>query len=545
MKIAIAQLNYYIGNFEGNTKQMVEAIRQANSQKADIICFSELATTGYPPLDFLEFDDFIDLSYQVVDELKQYSDEVAIVIGTPRRNPMIEGKDLYNSAVVIYQGEIVHTQHKTLLPTYDIFDEYRYFEQASQWEAFQFKGKRIGLTICEDIWNVGNKNPMYTICPLDEMMPRNLDFVINISASPFNYESAKRRIGVIKANVARYKLPFFYVNHCGAQTDIIFDGGSMVMNQEGVIVDEMEYFKPQLKVYELDDVHRATVSKEQPKVKMELIRNALVLGIQDYFQKLSFSKAIIGLSGGLDSALTCVLAVEALGADNVRVLLMPGPFSSGHSVEDAIHLAKNLGIQYDIISINETYDSFNQALQPLFADRSFDVTEENIQARIRGVLLMAVSNKMGCILLNTSNKSEAAVGYGTLYGDMAGGLSVIGDLYKTEVFELSRYINRDQEIIPENTIRKPPSAELRPGQKDSDSLPDYEILDEILYKYIEEAKSPDNIVKEGADWELVRRICRMVNRSEFKRQQAAPVLRISRKAFGMGRRMPIVGKYLL
>ncbi len=545
MKIAIAQLNYHIGNFEGNTRQMIDAIRQANNQKADIICFSELATTGYPPQDFLEFDDFIDLSYKVVEELMQYSDEMAIVIGTPRRNPVIEGKDLYNSAVVIYQGEIIHTQHKTLLPSYDIFDENRYFEPASQWEAFHFKGKRIGLTICEDIWNVGNENPMYTICPLDEMISEDLDFVINLSASPFSYDAANRRIKVLKANVDRYNLPFFYVNHCGAQTEIIFDGGSIVMNQEGVIVDEMEYFKPQVKVYDLEDVRQAKMNKEQPKAKMELIQNALVLGVRDYFQKLGFEKAIIGLSGGLDSALTCLLAVEALGADNVRVLLMPGPYSSGHSVEDAIQLAKNLGIQYEIVNINETYDSFNHSLKPIFGDQSFDVTEENIQARIRGVLLMAVSNKMGCILLNTSNKSEAAVGYGTLYGDMAGGLSVIGDLYKTEVFELSRYINRDQEILPENTILKPPSAELRPDQKDSDSLPDYEILDDILYKYIEQTKSPEDIVEEGSDPELVRRVCRMVNANEFKRQQAAPVLRVSRKAFGMGRRMPIVGKYLL
>ena len=544
MKIAIAQLNYHIGNFEGNTRQMVDAVKQAAGQGADIICFSELATTGYPPRDFLEFEDFIDLSYRAIDKLKPYSDDIAILVGTPRRNPVKEGKDLYNSALVIHQREIVFTQHKTLLPTYDIFDEYRYFEPASHWEVFEFKGKKIALTICEDIWNVGNENPMYTICPLDEMMTDKPDIVINLSASPFSYDAAQRRIAVVKANVERYKLPFFYINHCGAQTEILFDGGSLVVNQKGIIVDEMSYFEKQIKVYDLDEVQRSTRPHEQTKDKMELIRMGLVMGVQDYFHKLGFEKAIIGLSGGLDSALTCVLAAQALGSENVRVLLMPGPYSSDHSVDDARQLAENLGIQYDIVQINEAYKSLNHILEPIFADRPFDLTEENIQARIRGVLLMAVSNKMGNILLNTSNKSEAAVGYGTLYGDMAGGLSVIGDLYKTEVFELARYINQEEEIIPVNTISKPPSAELRPDQKDSDSLPEYDILDEILFKYIEQTKSPEDIVEEGFDQDLVRRICRMVNTNEFKRHQAPPVLRVSRKAFGMGRRMPIVGEYL-
>lgn len=544
MKIAIAQLNYHIGNFEGNVQQMVDAIHQAREQEAELICFSELATTGYPPRDFLDFDDFIELSYDAIEKLKPFSEHIAIVVGTPRRNPVLEGKDLYNSAVVIYQRKIVFTQHKTLLPTYDIFDEYRYFELASQWGVFEFKGRRIAITICEDIWNVGNENPMYTISPLDEMKKEKPDFVINLSASPFSYDAAQRRIDVVKANVDRYHLPFFYVNHCGAQTEVIFDGGSMVINQDGVIVDELPYFVPKIQVYDLDEVRQTTESYEQPKNKMELIRQALVLGVGDYFRKLGFQRAIIGLSGGLDSALSCVLAVQALGAENVRVLLMPGPYSSEHSVDDAQELAENLGIRYDVVNINESYEAFNATLKPLFEDRPFDLTEENLQARIRGVLLMAVSNKMGDILLNTSNKSEAAVGYGTLYGDMAGGLSVIGDLYKTEVFELSRYLNRDQVIIPENTINKPPSAELRPDQKDSDSLPEYDVLDQILFKYIEQSKSPQDIVEEGFDADLVRRVCRMVNINEFKRYQASPVLRVSRKAFGMGRRMPIVGKYL-
>lgn len=544
LKISIAQLNYHIGNFEGNIAQMVDAIDQARREGADLICFSELATTGYPPRDFLEFEDFIDLSYQAVDHLKPYSQDIAIVLGSPRHNPVAEGKDLYNSALVLYQGKIVFTQHKTLLPTYDIFDEYRYFQPASAWKVWEFKGHKIALTICEDIWNVGNENPMYTVCPLDEMMSYEPDFVLNLSASPFDYTSARRRIEVVKANVERYSLPIFYVNHCGAQTEILFDGGSLVMNQDGVLVDEMPYFVPQIRTYQLQEVRQTTEVRDQPKDKMELVRQGLVMGIRDYFRKLGFGQAIIGLSGGLDSALTCVLAVEALGADNVRVLLLPGPFSSDHSVNDARQLAQNLDIQYDIVPINDAYQAITGSLAPVFKDQNFGLTEENIQARIRGLFLMALSNKTGHILLNTSNKSEAAVGYGTLYGDMAGGISVIGDLYKTEVFELARHINRHREIIPTNTITKPPSAELRPDQKDSDSLPEYDVLDVVLYQYIEQTRSPEDIIEQGFDPALVRRICRLVNINEFKRYQAPPVLRISPKAFGMGRRMPIVGKYL-
>src|SRR5690554_4991742 len=523
---------------------MVEAIEQARQDGADLICFSELATTGYPPRDFLDFEDFIELSYEAVDQLKPHSDDLAIVVGSPRFNPVAEGKDLYNSALVIHQGEIVFTQHKTLLPTYDIFDEYRYFEPANRWSVFEYKGKKIAITICEDIWNVGNANPMYTICPLDEMMADEPDFIINISASPFDYTSARRRIEVVRANVSRYKIPLFYVNHCGAQTEILFDGGSLVMNQDGVMVDEFSYFTPALRTYDLDEVRKNAENREQSKDKMELIRRGLVMGIRDYFRKLGFTRAILGLSGGLDSALTCVLAVEALGAENVRVLLMPGPYSTDHSISDARELAENLSIQYEVVPITKAYEAVVENLNPVFANQQFGLTEENIQARLRGLFLMAVSNKSGEILLNTSNKSEAAVGYGTLYGDMAGGISVIGDLYKTEVFELARHLNRHEVIIPLNTIIKPPSAELRPDQKDSDSLPEYAILDVILYQYIERSQSPEDIIALGYDPVLVRRICRLVNINEFKRYQAAPVLRVSRKAFGMGRRMPIVGKYL-
>ena len=544
MKIAVAQLNFHIGNFEGNTNKMIEAINSSKALGADMVCFSELATCGYPPRDFLEFDDFIHLAEESIEKLADHARDIAIVVGSPRINPVIEGKDHLNSVYFLYEGEVKFIQDKTLLPTYDIFDEYRYFEPASKHGVVAFKGKKIALTVCEDIWNIGNENPLYTICPMDEMMPYNPDFMINVSASPFSYGQAKTRERILKANTERYKIPMFYINHVGAQTELIFDGGSIVMSPNGTIYDEMPFFKECITVYDLDEVGRGTSSSIQDKDKISLIHDALVLGVKDYFGKLGFKRAILGLSGGIDSAVTAVIAQRALGKDNVRGLLMPSQFSSDHSVEDARKLAENLGIRYDIVPIKDIYDAFMEKCTPLFNGLPFNVTEENIQARIRGTLNMAISNKHGHILLNTTNKSEMAVGYGTLYGDLAGGLSVIGDVYKTDVFRLARFMNKDGEVIPENTITKPPSAELRPNQKDTDSLPDYEILDAILHLYIEETTDPQDIISAGFDEVLVRKTLKMVNINEFKRHQTAPVLRVSPKAFGMGRRMPIVGKYL-
>ncbi len=544
MKIALAQLDYHIGNFEGNLQKMLRKVEEAKALGADLICFGELATCGYPPRDFLEFDDFIRRSYASVEALQKASTGIGIVVGSPSHNPVVEGKDLHNSAYFLYDGAVLGVQHKALLPTYDIFDEYRYFEPASEFHTIEFKGKRIALSICEDIWNVGNENPLYTICPLDEMIPEKPDFILNISASPFSYAHAALRIHTVRANVERYKVPLFYTNHVGAQTDIIFDGGSIVMSPDGMVFDEMPYFEECLRLYDLDAVQKGGRSAEQPKEKVALMHDALVVGIRDYFRKLGFKKAILGLSGGIDSAVTAVLAAEALGADNVRVLLMPSQFSSEHSVNDARQLAENLGMQYDIVPIQPMFEAFETALKAHFTGLPFNVTEENIQARVRGTLLMAMSNKFGNILLNTTNKSEMAVGYGTLYGDMCGGISVLGDVYKTEVYDLANYLNRDKEVIPQNSIVKPPSAELRPGQKDSDSLPEYDILDRVLYQYIECRQGPRELVKMGFDEALVARVLRMVNINEFKREQAAPVLRVSSKGFGMGRRMPIVGKYL-
>ena len=544
MKITVAQLNFHIGNFEGNVAKMLVAIEAAKKDGADIICFSELATCGYPPRDFLEFNDFIRLAEEAVKTLANAAKGIAVVVGSPSKNPVVEGKDLFNSAYFLADGEVKHVAHKALLPTYDIFDEYRYFEPANEFQVVEYKGKRIALTICEDIWNIGNENPLYTICPLDEMMPQKPDFVINISASPYSHKQVEERKHVVRSNVERYGIPMFYINHAGAQTQLIFDGGSIIISPNGNIYEELPYFEECIRTFELDEVMAGEQVKEQAISKIKSIHDALVLGVHDYFHKLGFKRAILGLSGGIDSAVTAVIAARALGPENVRLILMPSQFSSDHSVNDARALAENLGSQYDIIPIESIYDAFKQKLNPHFWGTNFGLAEENIQARSRGVLLMALSNKFGNILLNTTNKSEMAVGYGTLYGDLCGGLSVIGDVYKMEVFELARFMNKDGEVIPENIITKPPSAELKPDQFDTDSLPPYEELDVILYEYIENKLGPQEIIDMGHDEKLVKRVLRLVNINEFKRYQTAPVLRVSPKAFGMGRRMPIVGKYL-
>ncbi|MBE2209276.1 MAG: NAD+ synthase [Saprospiraceae bacterium] len=544
MKIALAQINAHIGHFEGNVARMLAAVEEAKLQGADIVVFPELSTCGYPPRDFLEFDDFVHLADAAVQRLAEAARGIAILVGSPTRNPVPEGKDLYNSAYFLAEGAVRFVQHKTLLPTYDVFDEYRYFEPATQFRVLEFKGKRIAVTICEDIWNIGNENPLYTVCPLDEMAPLQPDLIINLSASPFNYAHSHGRISVVKANVERYGIPMFYVNQVGAQTELIFDGGSIVARPDGKIFDELPYFEECVRTYDLNEVLTQAGRGEQAKEKYRLIHDALLLGLRDYFGKLGLRQAILGLSGGIDSAVTAVLAARALGPENVRGLLLPSQFSSDHSVDDARQLAENLGIRYDIVPLAPAYESILQTLEPFFEGRPFDLAEENLQARIRALLLMGFSNKFGPILLNTSNKSEAAVGYGTLYGDMCGGLSVLGDVYKTEVYQLAEYINKDGEVIPRNSIVKPPSAELRPNQKDSDSLPEYDILDQILYQYIDRHQSPQDLIEMGFDEALVRRVLRLVNINEFKRHQTPPILRVSGKAFGVGRRMPIVGRYL-
>lgn len=545
MKIALAQLNYHIGNFESNTQKIIESIHMLEKQGADLVVFSELAISGYPPRDFLEFSDFIDKCQLALTEISKHCDKTAAIIGLPTYNLADKGKPLYNSAATIYKGKIISYTHKTLLPNYDIFDEYRYFEPNSIFNTVEINGVRIALTICEDLWNVQD-NPLYTIVPMDELKTSYPDVIINIAASPYNYHQTKIRKEILRKNAIQYGLPLFYVNHVGAQTELLFDGGSLVMDAAGEIVEELLYFEEDSRVIDLNAVRSGNYNKSVQKEisEIESIHNALVMGIKNYFKKLGFNKAILGLSGGIDSALTAVLAAKALGSENVYNVLLPSKYSSDHSVNDSVKLATNLGMPYDIISIEDAVLSFEDTLANKFKGLPADITEENIQARARGVILMALSNKFGYILLNTSNKSEAAVGYGTLYGDMNGGLSVIGDVYKTQAYELARFINKDAEIIPENIITKPPSAELRPDQKDSDSLPDYDVLDEILYQYIEKRKGPKEIIEMGFEKTLVERILKLVNTNEYKRYQTPPMLRISSKAFGMGRRMPIVARYL-
>lgn len=543
MKIAISQLNYHIGNFDFNEDKIIKDINKAKSNNTDLIIFSELSISGYPPRDFLEFDDFIRKCESSINKIAKHCIGIAAIVGAPSNNTSNKGKRLFNSAWFLNNGKVVHKVNKTLLPTYDIFDEYRYFEQNKDFNIIEYQDKKIALTICEDLWNVDDI-PMYSINPMDELISQNPDFIINIAASPFNYEQSKIRIDVLKKNAIKYNLPIYYVNHVGAQTELLFDGGSLIINAKGEIVEELDYFKEDYLEFDTSEISVRTPEVQKSFSKIELIHDALVMGIKNYFGKLGFKKAILGLSGGIDSAVTLVLAQRALGKENVEAVLLPSQYSSDHSIKDAEDLAKNIGIKDYIIPIKSIYESFEKSLSPFFKGLEFNIAEENLQARIRGVLLMAFSNKFGNILLNTSNKSEAAVGYGTLYGDMNGGLSVLGDVYKTDVFKLARFINKDEEVIPWNTITKPPSAELRPDQKDSDSLPDYDILDAILYEYIENRIGPDEIISKGYDKAIVKRVLKMVNTNEHKRYQTPPILRVSSKAFGMGRRIPIVAKYL-
>ncbi len=541
MRIALAQLNFHIGNYELNARKILDAIEQAKAQGADLVCFSELSTCGYAPMDLLEFPSFIEQSNEVLEKVREASDSIGVLIGAPRKNPELPGKRLYNSAFLFYEKKLIGFTDKALLPTYDIFDEYRYFEPAKKIRCLDFKGKKLAVTICEDIWDLVQPDPIYNYLPMDVLMKEKPDFAINLSASPFSWEQPGRRREVVIANAKKYKLPLFYVNQIGGNTDLIFDGGSLVVDQMGEINEELAMFKEDLKVFDTNEVKKNEgIGRMKSMEKTELIYKGLILGLRDFFGKSGFSKAILGLSGGIDSAVTAAVVCDALGPENVHGLLLPSPFSSEHSIEDALQLAENLGMTCETLPIESMYDAFIKSLEEPFGKTDFDTTEENIQSRIRGTLLMAFSNKKGYILLNTTNKSEMAVGYGTLYGDLAGGLSVLADVYKTEVYELAAYINRDTERIPVNSILKPPSAELKPDQRDSDSLPDYDILDKILFLFIERRKGKQEIIAEGFEPETVSRVLSLVNNSEFKRYQTAPVLRASPKSFGSGRRIPIV-----
>lgn len=550
MRFTVAQLNYHIGNFEANKEKICNAIRKARDEKSDLIIFSELSVPGYPPYDLLDRYDFVEKCDRAVSEIAAECTGITAIVGSPVINKNPEGKKLFNSALVLSEGKIIFTANKALLPTYDIFDEYRYFQPDRNFNVFHFNGFRIAITICEDIWdeqqfeNEFEKKRLYTVSPMDELAKQDPDFIINMSASPFAHTRIDAKTAVFRNKAAKHGIPLISSNQTGANTELIFDGASMIINGRGEICERLPFFEEEVKTFTYEEIFsHPPIIKEKKYDPVELIHKAIITGIRDYFSKSGIRKAVLGLSGGIDSAIVLCLAVEALGKENVRALLMPSRYSSEHSVTDSVILAEKLRVRYDIISIEKPFKAFGEELAPLFAGKPEDVAEENIQARIRAILLMAVANKFGCILLNTSNKSEAAVGYGTLYGDMAGGISVIGDVYKTDIYRLAGYINRNEEIIPRNIITKLPSAELRPNQFDTDSLPEYRILDSILYQYIDLQKPVEKISGDGITKEIVTRVINLINSNEFKRYQAPPILRISSKSFGQGRIMPLVARY--
>lgn len=540
MRIVWAQLYFQIGNLSDNALKIIEAIEQAQHNKADLIVFPELALCGYSPLDLLEQHSFIEKCKKELDKIAAHCTQIAAIVGAPLVNNSLAGKKLFNAAFFMQHQKIERVIKKTLLPDYDVFDECRYFEPNKNFELLELKNKKIALTICEDIWDSYEAN-VYSINPLQELIKQQPDFVINIAASPFHYRQYHHRNLIIKNKVLEYKIPFIYVNHCGAHAELIFDGGSRAFDAEGNLIAASPFFKEDIQYIDLFDKRVKPIETTDPD-KYQLIYDALVCGIKDFFEKQQFKKAVLGLSGGVDSALVLCLAVAALGKENVYAVLLPSPYSTEHSISDSLELVKNLSCPHTIIPIENSFNEILSTLEPSFKNTVFNVAEENIQARLRGLILMALSNKFNYILLNTSNKSEIAVGYGTLYGDMCGSLAVIGDLYKTEVYNLCQYINRNKEIIPQNILTKAPSAELRPGQKDSDSLPDYALLDKILNYYIEQGCSSEEIIAKGYQHETVLIILNMVQRNEYKRRQAAPILRVSSKAFGLGRKMPLVAK---
>ena len=552
MKIALAQLNYIIGDFEGNLSKIAAAVAEASSSAAELVVFSELSICGYPPLDLLERKEFILTCNQYIEKLASLVDPATgVLVGGPEFNPNKGGKLLFNSAFFLYDGKVQQVFRKSLLPTYDIFDEYRYFEPNRDFNILEFKNRKLAVTICEDLWdeqpfeNEFSRSRLYNTNPLDKLSEFDPDVIINMAASPFSHRKMEVKQSIFTEKARKYKLPILYCNQVGAQTELIFEGGSMAINSSGLVAAKLPFFREDILISNLDELSTSEPSPSLGEVpgRIGCIADALICGVKDYFGKLGFQTATLGLSGGIDSAVTLALASEALGPENLHVLLLPSQYSSDHSVNDSVQMAENLGIKYNILPIESLFNEFREALQPLFKELPEDIAEENIQARIRGTLLMALSNKFGNILLNTSNKSETAVGYGTLYGDMSGGLSILGDVYKTDVYLLALYLNKDQEVIPANIISKPPSAELKPDQKDSDSLPPYEVLDQILEAYIERQLPLEKVKALGFEPVLISRIIKLVNMNEYKRYQTPPILRISSKAFGTGRRLPLVGRY--
>ena len=562
MKIAIAQLNPTIGDIIHNAQQIITAAEEAASQDARILLTPELSLCGYPPRDLLLYPRFIDSMKQQLSAIAQHiPPKLFVLVGTVTVNPHATSKGqkpLFNSMALLAEGKVQKIFHKRLLPTYDVFDEDRYFQMGEAINIFSLElpsssqeNLNIGVTICEDLWNDedfwGKRS--YETNPIGDLVNSGVDLIVNLSASPFTVGKNTLREDILRHAVTRHQIPIIYVNQVGANDDLIFDGNSIALNKNGAIVARGQSFESDLIIVELDQ-HKNLVSKSTNRDKTEKteaaeIFQALVLGVRDYGKKCGFTKVLLGLSGGIDSSLVAAIAAEAMGKDNVLGILMPSPYSSDHSITDAIALGHNLGIKSQKLSIQEAMTAYDHILQPLFADTEFGVAEENIQSRIRGNLLMAISNKFGYLLLSTGNKSEMAVGYCTLYGDMNGGLAVIADVPKTKVFDICRWLNRDSEIIPVNVINKPPSAELKPGQVDQDSLPPYDILDNILNLIIAQHQSEAEVIEAGYEPEVVKRIMKLLSRAEFKRRQAAPVLKITDRAFGTGWRMPIASKWII
>lgn len=539
MKVAIGQINSKIGDFEGNRDKILDYSVKAAALKADIVVFPEMSLCGYPPMDLLDHPTFIAENKKALRWLQKHlPKDICVVLGYVSNNPSQKGKGLQNFGAAIYNNEIIHRQAKTLLPSYDVFDETRYFEPAEEQTVFTFKGKKIGLAICEDIWWESEVMPgsRYPVDPVNNLLDQGCQMLFVLSASPYHSGKKNTRLSLAARASKLGGIPLVYSNVVGANDNLIFDGSSFITDSSGQLVTQCVSFEEDLQVLDFEKDHESLELQED---RWEDMKQSLVLGVRDYFKKCGFHKAHLGLSGGIDSALVLVIAAEALGAENIMTFGLPSRYSSDGSLTDARQLAENLGVKFEVLPIENEFKSFLNTLAPIFQGKDEDVTEENIQARIRGVLLMSYSNKFRSLLLTTGNKSELAVGYCTLYGDMSGGLSVIGDLLKTEVFDLCRYINKDKEIIPDSIITKPPSAELKPDQQDSDSLPPYEVLDDILVKYLIEYKTAEQIIAEGHSEETVRRILRLVALSEYKRMQAAPILKVSQRAFGNGRRMPI------
>ena len=545
MKVLVAQLNPVVGDIKGNLARLIETLSQFRNEDPDLVVFPELFLVGYPPRDLLERRWFINNTQQAIDEIVKISGgykNTGIVFGAPMPTNKSTGRGLYNAALLVYQGKVLGMQNKSLLPTYDVFDEARYFDPAAEIHPIPFKNEVIGLSICEDAWNDPElwSRSFYDNDPIAVLASNGATVMVNISASPFSMGKEEIRYRIIRKHCEKHKMPFVFVNQIGGNDELIFDGRSMCFSRTGEILATLPPFKEKVEIVNISQKGKPAFV---PQDKIESVYEALVLGLADYVRKCGFQKVVIGLSGGIDSAIVAVLAKEAIGASNVLGIAMPSPYSSKGSLEDSRKIAHTLGIKFEIIPIMSVYDSYLKTLKEQFAGTPMGVAEENIQARIRGNILMSISNKFGHLVLTTGNKSEIAVGYCTLYGDMSGGLAVISDVPKTMIYKLAQYINRKVEIIPSAIIEKPPSAELRPNQHDQDTLPPYDILDPILHYYIEEGFSQDEIIGLNYEPEVVKWVIKTVNKNEYKRWQAAPGLKVTSKAFGLGRRMPIAATF--